>query len=271
MRADLHSHTIYSDGSLDVSDLLKRAKEHNIDILAITDHDCFEGSEIGYNIAKDYQIRVIFGLELSTKRNDESIHVLVYFSHPLKSGKFYDMMKEQRLERKRRAYKMLSLLKEHFNIELNDKFIEEKNSVTRGTIAEEICKQYPIYNKKEIFKTMIGDGCPCYIPATHLSTEEGIKLIIEAGGMPVLAHPCLYKKNDIEEIVKLGVKGIEAVYPSGKDKETKFRDLAKKYNILVTGGSDFHRVNDLGHGEVGDCYIKDLELRKFIRVLEDEY
>lgn len=271
MRADLHSHTIFSDGDLSVKELLTRAKKNNVDILAITDHDCFEGSEEGLSICKDMNIRVIYGIELSTKRNGESIHVLGYYNHLLKDGEFYNMLVKQRMNRKERAYKILKLLKEKFNIDLNSDFINNRHSITRGTIANEIVKQFPIYNKKDIFARILGDECPCYIPSTRLTTEDGIKMINESGGMSVIAHPCLYNKNDIEDLLKLGVKGIEAVYPRAENRETKFRDLARKYNVLVTGGSDFHRPNDLGHGDVGDSIIKDQDLKKFLKVLENEY
>ena len=63
-------------------------------------------------------------------------------------------------------------------------------------------------HKEYIFRNILGDSCPCYIPSTKLSTEDGIKLILESGGIPVLAHPCLYKKNKIEDLVKLGIRGI---------------------------------------------------------------
>ena len=271
MRADLHSHTIYSDGVLTPLELIERAKNNNIDVLAITDHDGFMGSKIGYELANELGIKVIYGMELSTESNNESIHILCYFSKPNDDNELFKLMETQRLNRKKRAYEIVKLLKMHFGICLDTKFIEDKYSVTRGTIADEIVKQGFALNKKEVFTKMIGDDCPCFLPSTKLSTRDGIKLIKENGGLCILAHPCLYKKNNIEDLIKLGVDGLECVYPRIENKEQKFRDLATKYNILVTGGSDFHQPHDYNHGDVGDSFIKDLDLRKFLRVLENEH
>ena len=271
MKADLHSHTKYSDGVLTVIELLEIAKSKKLDVFAITDHDCFDGATEAYKIQEEFGIKMIFGMELSTYSNDESVHVLAYYPQPINSGKLYEMLENQRINRKKRAYEILELLKKHFNIDLDSSFIEKKHSVTRGTMADEIIKQGFARDKATIFKTILGDNCPCYIPSTKLSTKEGIELILESGGMPVLAHPCLYKKNSIEDLIKLGVKGIEAVYPRKENRETKFRDIARKYNLVVTAGSDFHLPNDYSHGNVGDAVIKDLDVRKFLKVLEDEY
>ena len=271
MRADLHSHTLYSDGALSVEDLIQRAKSKGLDIIAITDHDTLVGSKYACEVAEDYDMTAIYGMELSTERNNESIHILCYFSKPNLGEGLFTKLEKQRLDRKTRALEVAKLLKIHFNLDLDTKFIEEKHSITRGTIANEIIRQGLAKDKKEVFSKMIGDDCPAFIPSTKLTTEEGIKLIKENNGLCVLAHPCLYKKNDIEDLIKLGVDGIEVVYPSVENREQKYRDLAKKYNLIVTGGSDFHSINDYKHGDVGDCYIKDEDLRKFLRVLENEH
>ena len=271
MRADLHSHTTYSDGELSVEDLLLRAKSRGLDILAITDHDTFVGSKIGYNIAAQYGLKVIYGMELSTESNNESIHILCYFSKPNDENELFKIIENQRIARKQRAKDIAKLLKAHFGFDLDTRFVDERHSITRGTIANEIVKQGFASDKKEVFTKMIGDGCPCFIPSTKLSTSDGIKLIKENGGLCVLAHPCLYKKNDVEDLIKLGVDGIEVEYPGALEKTQKYRDLAKKYNLIVTGGSDFHMEYDYKHADVGTCYIKDQELRKFLRVLENEH
>ena len=174
------------------------------------------------------------------------------------------------MERKLRAEKIVSLLQENFGIKLDTKFMEEKNIVTRGTISSEIVRQGFAPSKNEVFKTMLGNGCPCYVPATQLSVQEGIRLIKESKGLCVLAHPYLYSKNDIEQIVKMGIDGIEVVYPHHSFEEQKYRDLAKKYKLFITGGSDFHSFNDYKHGNVGEACIKDRDLDKFLRKLENE-
>ncbi len=269
MRADLHSHTIYSDGSLTVEELVARAIEHKLDVLAITDHDNFEGSAIGWHL--NTPLHMIFGVELSTEYHHESVHVLGYFKEPLTEGKMMDILDKQRVNRKARAHHILDLLEEHFHIHLNREFIDERSSITRGSIGDEIIKQGYPYTKKEIFEKMLGHGCPCYTPSTKMTTPFGVSLIHEAGGLAVLAHPCILKNSSAEELLPMGFDGIEAVYPRKNNPETILRSLAKEHHLLVTAGSDFHRCGDLGHGDVGECYIEGKDLEKFLQVLENEH
>lgn len=269
MKADLHSHTIYSDGALSVDELLDRAIQNKVDILAITDHDCVDGSKEAFYTKKN--IKVIYGVELSTDRNNESVHVLGYFKQPLEEGSLLKNLEAQRKNRNKRAYKMLELLEEHFRIKLNPDFIEKVSSVTRGTIADEIIKQGYNYSKKDIFQYMLGDGCKAYIPSTKMSTEYGIKLIHENGGIAVLAHPCLLKKNNVYDIIKLGIDGLEGRYPSKFNKESDYRIFTKNNNLLFTAGSDFHKINDFGHGDCGDCTIDGKDLERFLEVLNNEH
>lgn len=268
MKADLHSHTVYSDGVFTVDELLERAIKNNVDVLAITDHDCVEGSKYGWSTNKN--IKVIYGLELSTERNNESVHILGYFKEPLLEGSLINLLEKQRKNRKERALKMLELLDVHFNIKLDPSFISNIDSVTRGTIANEIIKQGYPYTKKHIFDYMLGKDCKAYIPASKLTTEYGIKTIHENGGIAVVAHPCLYKNNNIYDIIKLGIDGIEGRYPSKFNDEAMYRRFAINNNLLFTAGSDFHQINDLNHGDVGQCTIDGEDLKKFLEVLYDE-
>ena len=268
-KADLHGHTVNSDGELTVLEIIDIAKESGLTHYAITDHDCLIGADEAYDLSqiKDIGIKIIYGIELSTHNLDESVHILGYFKNKLSSdATLRKLLKKQVEERKERAYKMFDLLKEHFDVVLDPKVIEEKNSITRGTMARMIAKKYG-YDNNKIFGEMIGDNCHCFLPSTKLSTVDGIKIIHENGGIAVLAHPCLLKVNDVIDIVKLGVDGIEAIYPKTFNSETKYRDIAKKYNLVVTAGSDFHAHKDGKHGEVGTCTIKGREVDKFLNRL----
>ena len=269
MRADLHSHTVYSDGSYTVDQLIDRAINNNVEVLAITDHDCVDGSKEAFCTKKD--IKIIYGLELSTERNNESVHILGYFKKPLEEGTLLNVIQKQRENRDKRAKKILSLLKEHFNIDLNPEFIDKVDSITRGTIADQIIKQGYPYTKKHIFDYMLGNGCKAYIPSTKMTTEYGINLIHENGGIAVVAHPCLYKKNNVYDIIKMGIDGIEGRYPSKYNDESMYRRFTKNFNLLFTAGSDFHHLNDTGHGDVGECTIDGKDLERFLEALGYEY
>lgn len=263
-RADLHGHTVNSDGELTVLEVIAIAKEKGLTHYAITDHDCLIGADFAYDLGKDIGIDIIYGIELSTHNLGEAVHILGYFKDKLsEESSLRALLKRLVEERKQRAYKMFDLLKEHFGFELDKSIIEEKNSITRGTMSKMIEEKYGI-SKHEIFKNIIGEGCPCYIQSTHLDTIDGIRIIHENGGIAVLAHPCLLNKNDPIDIVKMGVDGIEAIYPKAFNTESKYRHIARKYNLVVTAGSDFHAFKDTKHGEIASCVIKGREVEKFI-------
>lgn len=265
MKADLHVHTNNSDGKYSVAEALKLAQEHRFDYLSITDHDTFAGVKEAQKI--NSSTNLIIGIELSTIRNDENVHILGYFKNDSLIDKMQPILDQQVIRRHQRAYLMLDKLKKHFNIDLDPSFINEVESVTRGTIAREIIKQGYDYDNRIIFKYMIGKGCPAYIPSSKIPTAEGIKLIQDCGGLAVLAHPMLLKENNPEEIINLGIDGIEAIYPFQEKEEQKYRELAKKHHLFITGGTDFHYNNDGRHGNFGSKYLQDDDLEKFLTVL----
>lgn len=267
MKADLHSHTNYSDGKYSPEELLDYAINNNLDIISITDHDTFSGVKEAVKLKKN--IRVILGIELSTYSNDESVHILGYFKNLDNVEKMEPILENLILKRKSRAVEMLDRLEEYFNIKLDRSFIDNVQSITRGTISKEIIKQGYPYSSREIFTKMIGDDCPAYLPSTKMDTKFGIKLIQDAGGLAVLAHPMLLKKNNPIDIVNLGVDGIETIYPNHSDKENIYRKIAKDYNLFVTGGTDFHYFNDGRHGNIGQTFLTNEDLNIFLEKLNE--
>jgi predicted metal-dependent phosphoesterase TrpH len=267
MKADLHSHTNFSDGKYSPDELLDYAINNNIDIISITDHDTFSGVKEAVKINKN--IKVILGIELSTYLNDESVHILGYFKNLDNVEKMEPILNDLIIKRKSRAIVMLDKLEEFFNIKLDRSFLDDIQSITRGTISKEIIKQGYQYSNREIFTKMIGDGCPAYLPSTKMDTKFGIKLIKDAGGLAVLAHPMLLKKNDPINVVKLGVDGIEAIYPNQADKENIFRKIAKDNSLFITGGTDFHYYNDGRHGNLGQTYLSGDDLNIFLEKLDE--
>lgn len=267
MKADLHTHTNFSDGKYSVEELMDFAINNNLDMLSITDHDTFDGIKLASTLNKP--LKLIYGIELSTYLNDESVHILGYFKDLKNIETMEPILHNQLSKRKDRAYQMLDLLKLHFNIDLNRDFVAQTESITRGTIAREIVKQGYPYTNQYIFQKMIGDGCPAYIPSSKLDTASGIKLIKDCGGLAVLAHPMDLKKNDPVDIIKLGVDGIEAIYAAHLDQEGLYREMAKKYNLFITGGTDFHYFNDGRHGNIGQTSINGADLERFLQVLNE--
>lgn len=258
-------HTIHSDGVNTVSEVLNFASLADLDYISITDHDSLDGSIEAMKInASD--VKVIYGLEMSTYMNDESVHVLGYFKNLDDIEELNNWLEKQLNQRIERALKIRDLLKEHFNIDISKELLLSVKSITRGHIARCIKLAGYNYTKEDIFKHMIGDGCPAYLPSTKISTRQAINILKRANATVVLAHPVLIKKNDIEEIISFGVDGLEAIYPLNKESDTKrFIGLAKKYNLIITAGSDFHSYNDYKHGNVGCVRLQNEDLTKFLK------
>jgi predicted metal-dependent phosphoesterase TrpH len=261
---DFHIHSTFSDGVYSVEEVLALAKKRNLSYLAITDHDVLAGSLIAKSLETD-ELRVFVGIELSTEYREESIHILGYFPSPNNLQGLEDYLLKQREARRIRALRIKELLLKHFDIDLNMDFTEDMPSITRGAIAQAIVSQGFPYSKEEIFARMIGQGCPAYLPSTKLDTVAGIRLLKEYGALTVLAHPVLIRKSNPEEIVNMGVDGIEAIYPVNTKEDTeKFLRLAASKGLFVTAGSDFHSFNDHKHGNLGEHYLEGRNLEIFL-------
>lgn len=271
---DLHVHSTASDGTLTPSQLVDEAMLVGISSFALTDHDTVDGIEESLLSAEGKDLEVIPGVELSTEyQNRIEIHIL---------GLFIDhnnrILKERLLTFRdhrdnRNAQMVEALQNEGFQIsmpELSQKY--EESVITRAHIARYLAESGQLKSIQHAFQKYIGDGKRCYIERDKITPSEAIELIHEAGGIAVVAHPCLYRMKRIEcesmfaELKEKGLDGIEAIYSCnlGSD-ERDFRSLAKKYGLLVSGGSDFHGTNKpyihFGLGK-GNLYIPEDILAK---------
>ena len=132
--------------------------------------------------------------------------------------------------------------------------------ITRAHFARLLLSKGYIRTLKEAFEKLIGDDCPYYVPREKVTPEDGVRLILKAGGVPILAHPLLYhmKEEELTELIvslkKAGLVGIEALYSTHSELEESFvRRLARKNDLLISGGSDFHGGNKPGL-ELGTGY-----------------
>lgn len=253
---DLHVHSTASDGSVKPSELVNYATAINLSAFALTDHDTVDGIDEALNeairinhFAGQEVISVIPGIELSAEYNGRDIHILG-LNLDYKNRDFLDRIEAFRKTREERNEKMILLLQEHgFNItpELIRKRFGEKTVITRAHYAILMIEGGYVKDKDVAFSKYLNPGCPCYVPRTKVSVSDAVKLILLAGGKPVLAHPLLYKlsDNELDDLVKLlkhdGLLGIEAIYSANKwNDEAKMKQLAAKYDLFITGGSDFH-------------------------------
>lgn len=256
MYADLHLHSAASDGTNSPEEVVKKAKEMGFAGIALTDHDTVDGLEEALNAGRKLGIEVIPGIEISTLQGEEELHVLGYFIN----WRDETLIKKLKLfveSRKTRAEKMVRKLNElGIKISLERvKQIAGPDFIGRPHIAKALIEKGYVKSIPEAFtERFIGKNGKAYVERYKVNVEEGIKMILDAGGIPVLAHPGLihrdYGRVSEETIIKykgMGLKGIEVFYSKHDENTTKrFFDIAQRNGLLITGGSDCHGDNGEG-------------------------
>lgn len=267
---DLHVHSTASDGSYTPSELVRYAIKKGLIAFALTDHDTTAGIDEALNEAElinDFSpIKVIPGIELSAEYKGKDIHILG-LNIDYRNKEFQEKIEYFRNIRAERNVKMIELLnKQGFKIteeQLKERFKDAV--ITRAHFAIMLVECGYVKDKDIAFKKYLNPGCPCYVPRTRINVIDAISLIHLANGKAVLAHPLLYhfSETELDSLVALlkenGLQGIEAIYSSNKwNDESRMKQLAKKYDLFITGGSDFHGLAkptlDLGIG-YGDLKV----------------
>jgi len=265
--ADLHIHSFYSDGCFSPEEIVNQGKKQGLKYISITDHDTIGAQYITKNIERD--INVIPGVEFSTEYKDIELHILAYFID-IDSKKLNDtiyIMREARIERSREIINKLK--KFNIYLDINDLKCEEDYSIGRGNIAKEMVRKGYIETFKEAFNNYLIQGKPAYVKGEKQGYKETLNMIIDSGGIAVLAHPGkIYRKIEIEKIIKelkcYGLKGLEVYHPSHtKEEINSYYNLTKKYKMIVTGGSDFHGKKD-GNITIGTQGMNEVLLEKIL-------
>ena len=270
---DLHMHTNKSDGALTPKQIIDEAAKANLQAISITDHDTIDVyTDETIKYAKEKGIKLIVGVEISTKSDRCGIHVLGY-NFDLNNEEF-----KQKLDKIRNArhdyLKAVAKKLEKLNYKINVEELDKIKSVTKAHISkdiieneenkEELLKQFGhIPNKGEFIETIMNENCPAYVQKVTVTPKEAAEMIRKAGGKVVLAHPVAYANEDnmtVEEVQQLINKmkpdGLEAYYIyTNKNNEyineiDKWLKLAKDNNLFSTIGSDFH-IKDGHHAEIG--------------------
>ena len=261
---DLHVHSTASDGSYTPSELVRYAIEKGLIAFALTDHDTTSGIDEALNEAElinDFSpIKVIPGIELSAEYKGKDIHILG-LNIDYHNKEFQDKIEYFRNIRAERNVKMIKLLNKH-GFKITEEQLQERFKdavITRAHFAIMLVECGYVKDKDIAFKKYLNPGCPCYVPRTRINVIDAISLIHLANGKAVLAHPLLYhfSEEELDSLVALlkanGLQGLEAIYSSNKwNDESRMKQLAKKYDLFITGGSDFHGLAkptlDLGIG-----------------------
>ena len=241
--ADLHVHTSYSDGTYTPAQLVKESIKRGISALAIVDHDTLEALAEAFAQAQGEPLEIIPGIELTAQHENQEIHILGYFLD-YRNKELLEKLKLIQSNRVERVYKIIENL-EGIGLKLNPDTVfsvSGKATVGRMHIARALVKDGLVGSTAEAFRKYIGDKSPAYVLGFRLSVPEAIRLIHQAGGVAVLAHPyMLHNDALIAEFVSYGLEGLEVYYPEHSQAMVNFYlDLAKKLNLLITGGTDFH-------------------------------
>ena len=241
--ADLHLHTHFSDSTFSPQDLLREVEKAKLSCISIVDHDTVDGIEPVVTLAKDIEVEVLSGIELTAEYEGSEIHILGYlidYKNKYLKEKL-DFLKNYRIER---VYKIVDKLKS-LGINLNPQAVLELGkfgTVGRLHIARAMFKEGLTGSIFEAFQKYIGDNGPAYVSGFRHSPQEAIKLVKSSGGIPVLAHPYSLKNDELlMKIIADGIMGLEVYYHEHSQAMVNFYlGLAKNYNLLATGGSDCH-------------------------------
>jgi len=276
---DLHVHTNFSDGTYSPEDVVELAKGKGLFAIAITDHDTTDGVKIALKKGQEIGLKVISGVEISADFEIE-MHILGLFID-VDNKTLQNRLKMLEMFRKERNPKIIEKLRKMgYDISMED--VEEVASgdvIGRPHIARVLVQKGYFDSTKAVFENLLGFGKPAYVKKEKLKPYEAIEAIKEANGLAILAHPHKYlyleegPENIFEELKEYGLDGLEVYHSDHTDKETReLLEIAKKLDLIVSGGSDFHGTNKpdieigIGRGNlnIGKEVIEELE-RKVAR------
>ncbi len=257
---DLHTHSVFSDGTTTPQDNVRQAVELGLDGLGITDHDTADGFNDARSAADGTDLELVLGTEFSAEHHGLSVHVLGFWIDPGYAA-LSDELARLRDERTDRARRIV----ERFNaLEIDVRFdrvveLADGAPIGRPHIAQAVVETGAAATTREVFDRYLADGGPANVQKHAVGPDRAVELLVAAGGVAVLAHPGLYGGRDdtdgievavIEQMVEAGLAGIEADHPNhSAEHVSHYRDVARALRLEVTAGSDYHgeaKANRLG-------------------------
>ena len=259
-RLDLHLHTTYSDGSLSPAEVLGMAQRANVAAAAITDHDTVQGIPEAMEIVRKLGVEVIPGVELGTQHGGGELHVLGYFldwQDPQLLARLASM-RESRHVRNPRIIERLNALGLEISYD-EVQALASNESIGRPHIARVLMNKGYVGSAKEAFDRYLARGKAAYVARELPDPVTAIEWIRAARGVPVLAHPTWIRETAggllpfCARLKEAGLMGVEVHYSTHRPADTAaYLDLARRLDLLVTGGSDFHGLTkpdiEVGYG-----------------------
>ena len=279
---DLHIHTTASDGTLTPSEVISQALKLNLKAIAITDHDTLAGSKAASRAGIPPSLKFLTGVEISAAppsfyAASGSFHLLGY-SIRLDDPALNRALEKLQQARKNRNPAIISRLNDlGIRITLDEVRRQSgKGQLGRPHIGQVLVKKGVVESMDEAFARFLGTGGAAYVDKYRIECHQAIELILQAGGIPVLAHPGLLScktKDQFSELIAglrdMGIQGVEVYYSEHSREQTRlFTELAQRHNLLMTGGTDFHGAIQpqiaIGSGK-GDLFVPYELYEKLIR------
>lgn len=261
---DLHVHSKYSDGKMDIEGLLEKANENNVTTISFTEHYNLSSLRVAKRMAhenlKFNQIEIIPGIEIGANMQDMGYsknhvcHILAYFV----STKIYEILSKYEEDRKKTNERIIErLTKEGINITYGKVMkVAKAKSFGRYDIAKYLSKNGYAYTPEDAFAKFLDYGQMAHIERKKMSPIQLVEEIVKCGGVPIIAHPRSLKLNYenfesfVSKLVDVGLSGIEVYNPRNKPEEREFYlSMCENFNLIPTVGSDFHKIG--GDVEIG--------------------
>jgi 3',5'-nucleoside bisphosphate phosphatase len=249
---DLHSHTNESDGTFTPGELVGIAMERGVEALAISDHDTFSGFDQALPLAQSRGLDLVCAIELSTRvpgTKARTVHLLGYFLHQPPAAGFREWLNELIEGRRDRNQRLITSLRER-GVDIDLREVERLGRTLTGRphFARVLIQKGYVKSFDEAFRRYLGESAPSYVERFAPYVADAIQRVIEAGGLPVLAHPIRlgFRDRGAEEdfiggLRDEGLRGIEVFHSDHRPEDMeRYAGIARKYNLAVSGGSDFH-------------------------------
>lgn len=242
--ADLHTHTLYSDGQLAPAALLEKAAARGLGMLAITDHDTIAGWEAAQAAAARSPVELIPGVELSVTVSDQEVHLLGYGFDPSHAGlrAHLERFTEARRERARRMVEKLNAHGIELSFEAVEQAAAEARSIGRPHVATALVAAGHVASHDEAFEQYLHRDGPAYADKPAFPAGDALDLLHAAGGIGVLAHPGDWTSGRLlYQLRRVGLDGIEVWHPSHDAPLVEYYErLGRDFDLALTGGSDYH-------------------------------
>ena len=257
MRIDLHTHSSVSDGTDTPEELVRKAAAAGLDVVALTDHDTFDGLDAAVAEGERVGVHVFRGMELSCSRRGDSVHLLAYGANPSNTDLAGEMVRVHGGRMGRLAGVLTKLAELGVPVSEADVMAEvgDSPSVGRPHIADAMIKAGHVRDREEAFERFLAEGGPAHVPRYAIELERGIDLVHSAGGVAVIGHPWGRGREHVLPPAVLrtlvadhALDGVEVDHQD-HDTETRaqLRTLAAELGLLATGSSDYHGMGKLDH------------------------